>query len=150
MDRNAILDAMEAKAEALFSANISGGGEYAARGKRGAFTVQIRSGEIPGQWDSSLRHFGASFWEGDRYGDLHTNNGCNFEAGMMGKVAYSRRTGKHSGVHYYEVLGGETFWPGAVVSADGNCICAFGGLSAADDVLISRAGIEAYEGQCKN
>ncbi|GMO13211.1 MAG: hypothetical protein Ta2A_23760 [Treponemataceae bacterium] len=153
MDRNAIsdtihdmiIDAMEAKAEALFGANISAGGEYTQRGKRGAFTVQIRNAKNPGQWDSSLRHFGTSFWESDRYGELTINDGCNFEAGMMGKIAYSRRTGKNSGVHHHEVLGGETFWPGAVVSADGNCICAFGGLSAEDDVLIARAGIAIYD-----
>jgi hypothetical protein len=147
MDRNKILDVMEVKAEELFTGNVKSGGEYAERGKRGAFTVQIRNMEIPGQWDISLRHFGASFWEGGRYGDLLTDSGCNFEAGMLGKAAYSRRTGKNSGVNCYETLGGETFWPGAVISGDGNCICAFGGLSAADDVLISQAGIGEYERQ---
>jgi hypothetical protein len=69
---------------------------------------------------------------------------------MLGKAAYSRRTGKNSGVHYYEVLGNETFWPGAVVSIDGNCICAFGGLRAEDDVLIAEAGIAEYERQNKH
>ena len=149
MDRDAILDVMEKKANELFDANIKSGGEYTARGKRGAFTVQLRNARIGGQWDTSLRYFGTAFWTPDRHNNnpdgLLVNGGCNFEAGMLGKVAYSRRTGKNSGVHYYEALGGETFWPGAVVSEDGNCICAFGGLTAEDDVRIAETGIAEYE-----
>jgi hypothetical protein len=148
-DRDAILDVMEQKANELFDANIKNGGEYTARGKRGAFTVQIKNARISGQWDTSLRHFGTAYWAPDRHnnnpGGLLVNGGNNFEPGMLGKAAYSRRTGKNSGVHCYEVLGGETFWPGAVVSKDGKCICAFGGLTAEDDVLISEAGIAEYE-----
>ena len=147
VDINTILDAMEQKALELYDKNVQNGGDYALRGKRGAFTVQIKNDHIPGQWDSSLRHFGASFWEPERHGELITNKGCNFESGMLGKVAYTRRTGRNSGVHWHEVLDNETFWPGALISTDGNCICAFGGLSAEDDVRISRAGIEAYQRQ---
>jgi hypothetical protein len=151
MDKDAILDVMERKANELFDADVKGGGEYMARGKRGAFTVQIRNERNSAQWDTSLRHFGASFWEPDRHNNnpdgLLINAGCNFEAGMLGKAAYTRRTGKNSGVHYYEALGGETFWPGARISTDGNCICAFGGLRAEDDVLISEAGIAEYQRQ---
>ena len=149
MDKDIILDMMQKKADELFNANCKNGGEYAARGRRGAFTVQIKSDKVPGQWDAALRHFGASFWEPEKYHNLIKDCGCNFEAGMMGKVAYARRSGKNSGVHWYETLGGETFWPGALISADGNCICAFGGLSAEDDVAISHAGIAEYERQCK-
>ena len=149
VDLNLILDVMEAEAEKLYGENVKNGGYYAERGKRGAFTVQVKSERMAGQWDSGLRFFGASFWEPERRGDLVINGGCNFEAGMLGKAAFTRRTGRNSGIHWHEALGGETFWPGAVISGDGNCICAFGGLSAEDDVRISRAGIAAYEEQIK-
>jgi hypothetical protein len=42
-------------------------------------------------------------------------------------------------------LGYESFWPGSVISDDGNCICAFAGFSGTDDKIIAKAGITCYE-----
>lgn len=73
------------------------------------------------------------------------NNGVNFDALVHGKIAFSRRTGKNSGTNYYQVLGHESFWKGAVTSDDGLCICAFSGFTGNDDVVIAEAGIACYE-----
>ena len=141
MNRNAILNAMEKKAKAVFDESET----YAGEDKRGMLVVEIRDAKNPGQWDSSCRNFGAVFRDYTFDGDLVINNGTNFDALVRGKVAFSRRTEKNSGTNYYQVLGYEAFWPGSVISDDGKCICAFAGLTAIDNVVIAKAGITCYE-----
>jgi hypothetical protein len=132
---------MEKKAKALFD----DGDEYAKDDKRGVMVVQIQDKKNPAQWDSTLRSFGTTFRDYTYENDLVINNGVNFDALVHGKLAFSRRTGKNSGTNYYQVLGYESFWKGSVTSADGLCICAFAGLTSADDVAIAEAGIACYE-----
>jgi hypothetical protein len=141
MNRNAILNAMEKKAKAVFDENSG----YLRDGKRGMMIVEIRDPKITGQWDSSCRNFGAAYRDYTYEGELVINNGQNFDALAHDKVAFSRRTEKDSGTNYYQVLGCESFWPGSVVSEDGNCICAFAGFTGDDDARIARAGINCYE-----
>ena len=141
MNRNAILNAMEKKAKAVFDNNS----DYRRDGKRGMMVVQIRDPKKPEQWDSSCRSFGTVFRDYTYEDDLVINNGTNFDALAHGKVAFCRRTNKNSGTNYYQVLGYESFWKGAVISDDGNCICAFAGIMALDDEEIAKAGITCYE-----
>ena len=107
--------------------------------------VEIRDSKNPEQWDSSSRSFGAVFRDYVYDGELVINNGTNFDALAHGKVAFCRRTQKDSGTNYYQVLGYESFYPGAIISDDGNCICAFSGFSGQDDKAIARAGITCYQ-----
>ena len=141
MNRNAILNAMENKAKSIYD-NSS---DLKRDGKRGMLVVEIRDPKNPDQWDSSSRNFGALFRDYTYEGELVINNGTNFDALAHGKVAFSRRTAKNSGTNYYQVLGYESFWKGAVLSDDGNCICAFAGFTALDDEEIANAGIACYE-----
>jgi len=141
MNRNAILNAMEKKTKAIFDDDDG----YKANGKRGMMVVSIRDQKNPEQWDSSCRSFGTVFRDYTFEGDLVINNGTNFDALAHGKVAFCRRTGKNSGTNYYQVLGYESYWKGAITSDDGNCICAFSGLSGVDDEEIAQAGIKCYE-----
>jgi hypothetical protein len=141
MDRNGILNAMEKTAKAIFS----GSDDYAADGKRGVMVVQIRDEKNKDQWDSSLRCFGTTYRDYNYEDDLVINNGVNFDALVHGKIAFSRRTGNNSGTNYYQVLGYESFWKGAITSGDGLCICAFAGFSGQDDQAIAEAGIRCYE-----
>ena len=141
MNRNAILNAMEKAAKTTFDRSP----EYKSAGKRGTIVVHIRDKKNPEQWDASSRSFGEVFRFYQYDGELVISNGTNFEALANGKVAYCKRTGQNSGINYYQVLGYESFWPGAVISEDTNCICAFAGLSADDDVHIAKAGITCYE-----
>jgi hypothetical protein len=139
MNRNAILNAMEKKAKAIFD------DDYFRDGKRGVMVVEIKDPKKPEQWDSSSRSFGTSFRDYGYDGELVINNGTNFYALAHGKTAFSKRTEKNSGTNYYQVLGSESFWPGSVISDDGNCICAFAGFSGEDDAIIAQAGITCYE-----
>jgi hypothetical protein len=107
--------------------------------------VEIKDPKKPEQWHSSSRSFGTVFRDYAYDGELVINNGTNFDALAHGKVAFSRRTEKNSGTNYYQVLGYESFWPGSVISDDGNCICAFAGFSGHDDGAIAKAGITCYE-----
>jgi hypothetical protein len=141
MDRNLILNAMEKKAKTIFKENV----EYQETGKRGMLVAEIRDPDNPEQWDSSCRSFGTVFRDYQYAGELVINNGTNFDALARGKIAFCRRTGKDSGTNYYQVLGCESFWKGAVMSDDGNCICAYAGFNGEDDVRIANAGITCYE-----
>jgi len=141
MNRNAILNAMEKKARDIFEDDPG----YIKDGKRGMMVVEIRDPKNPNQWDSSCRNFGAVFRDYGYEGELVINNGTNFDALAHGKVAFCRRTNLNSGTNYYQVLGYESFWKGAVISDDGNCICAFSGLMGVDDERIANAGIKCYE-----
>ena len=141
MNRNAILNAMEKKAKTLYDDN----GSYRRDGKRGFLIVEVRDPKNPNQWDSSCRNFGSVFRDYSYDGELVINNGTNFDALAHGKVAFSRRTEKDSGTNYYQVLGYESFFPGSVISDDGNCICAFAGFTGPDDNTIAKAGITCYE-----
>ena len=141
MNRNAILNAMEKKAREIFEDNP----DYVKAGKRGMMVVEIRDPGIPNQWDSSCRNFGTVFRDYGYEGELVVNNGQNFDALVHGKIAFCRRTNKDSGTNYSQVLGYESYWKGAIISDDGNCICAFSGLMGVDDAEIARAGITCYE-----
>jgi len=141
MNRNAILNAMEKKARAIFDSDAG----YIRNGKRGMLIAEIRDPKNPEQWDSSCRNFGTVFRDYTFEGELVINNGTNFDALAHGKVAFCRRTGNNSGTNYYQVLGYESFWKGAIISNDGNCICAFAGFSGEDDEEIAQAGITCYE-----
>jgi hypothetical protein len=132
---------MVKKAEEVYAADPG----YHQGGKRGYFIVEIKNSHIEGQWDSSGRPYGRVIAEHGTEGAITTNNGSNFEATARGKVAYTRRTGKNSGVNYWEVLGTESWWYGARISRDGACICAFSGLKGVDDVAIAEAGLAVYE-----
>jgi len=141
MNRNAILNAMEKMAKSIYEDSY----DYQKTGKRGMLIVQIRDKKNPEQWDSSCRNFGTVFRDYQYEGELVISNGTNFDALAHGKVAFCRRTGKNSGTNYYQVLGYESFWKGAIISDDTNCICAYAGFSGADDELIAQAGITCYE-----
>jgi len=141
MNRNAILNAMEKKTKSIFDSDDG----YKENGKRGMMIVSIRDKNNPEQWDSSCRSFGTVFRDYTFEGDLVINNGTNFDALAHGKIAFCRRTGKNSGTNYYQVLGYESYWKGAITSDDGNCICAFSGFSGIDDEVIANAGITCYE-----
>lgn len=141
MNRNAILNAMEKAAKGIFDDNPN----YTKDGKRGMMVVDIRDPKNSDQWDSSCRNFGTVFRDYQYEGELVISNGTNFDALAHGKVAFCRRTKLNSGTNYYQVLGYESFWKGAVVSDDGNCICAFSGLMGVDDEIIAHAGIACYE-----
>jgi hypothetical protein len=141
MNRNAILNAMEKKAKIIFDNDAS----YIKNGKRGMMVVDIRDPKKLEQWDSTCRSFGTVFRDYTYESELVVSNGTNFDALTHGKIAFSRRTQKDSGTNYYQVLGYESFWPGSIISDDGNCICAFSGFSGQDDTIIARAGITCYE-----
>ena len=141
INRNAIINAMEKKAKLVFDYND----DYIRTGKRGMMIVEIRDPKNPLQWDSTCRSFGTVYRDYTYEGELVINNGTNFDALAHGKVAFSRRTEKDSGTNYYQVLGYESFWPGSIISNDGNCICAFSGFSGKDDATIAKAGITCYE-----
>jgi hypothetical protein len=141
MNRVAILNAMENKAKKVFDDNV----EYIRDGRRGMMAVEIRDPKNPSQWHSSTRNFGIAYRDYTYEDGLVINNGTNFDALVHGKIAFTRRTEKDSGTNYYQVLGYESFWPGAVMSDDGNCICAFAGFTGTDDKLIAKAGLACYE-----
>lgn len=141
MNRNAILNAMEKRAKSVYESNS----DYTRTGKRGMMVVEIRDSQKPEQWDSSCRSFGIVFRDYQYEGELVISNGTNFDALARGKVAFCRRTNKNSGTNYYQVLGYESFWKGAIISDDGNCICAYAGFSGLDDETIAQAGITCYE-----
>ena len=141
MNRNAILNAMEKKAKAIYDDD----GSYIKDGRRGFLVVEIRDPKNPDQWDSSSRNFGTVFRDYSYDNELVINNGTNFDALAHGKIAFTRRTQKDSGTNYYQVLGYESFFPGSVLSDDGNCICAFAGFTGLDDNAIAKAGIKCYE-----
>jgi hypothetical protein len=136
-----ILDAMVKKAEEVYAADP----DYQKHGRRGFFVAEIKNDTVEGQWDSSCRPFFQVSLPPGTEGPLTINNGTNFEATARGKAAYCRRTGKNSGTNYYEVLGTESWWYGALISADGKCICAFSGLKGHDDVAIAQAGLDEYD-----
>ena len=141
MDRNAIINAMEKKAKAIYDDDSY----YQQDGKRGMFVVQIRDQKNNEQWDSTMRSFGAAYRDYNYEDGLVINNGVNFDALVHGKAAFSRRTNLNSGTNYYQVLGSESWWKGSVTSEDGNCICAFAGFSGQDDEAIAKAGVNCYE-----
>jgi hypothetical protein len=141
MNRNAILNAMEKMAKAVLESSS----ELKKAGKHGMMVVEIRDKENPEQWDSSCRSFGIVYRDYQYESELVINNGTSFDALAHGKVAFCRRTGKNSGTNYYQVLGYESFWKGAIISDDDNCICSFSGFDCEEDELIAQAGITCYE-----
>lgn len=141
MDRNKIIDAMEVKTTELFNAKD----QYKSRGKHGIMVVQIRSAEYPDRWDSTILPYGKTHGEPTMQDGYPISTGFSMDTTVHEKIAYVRRTGKNSGAPFYEVVGTESYWKGAVISEDGNCICAFSGFEGDDDVLIAEVGIAVYE-----
>jgi len=141
MDKNKIMDAMEAKANEIFNKTE----QYQKDGKRGVFTAQVRSVTHSGRWETVVQSFGAANTPPEMQDGKMVFAGVSFEGVVHGKVAYARRTGKNSGAPENETPMAESHWEGAVVSTDGNCICAFSGIAGSDDVLIAEAGIAMYE-----
>ena len=132
---------MEAKTLEIYNASEN----YQANGKGGMMVVQVRSEKKPDRWESTILAFGQPFG-GPRMQDGYPiSTGMSFDTTVHEKIAYSRRTGKSSGAPFYDVVGTESFWKGAVVSSDGNCICAFSGFMGEDDLLIAEAGIFMYD-----
>jgi hypothetical protein len=138
IDTNAILDAMERCAAAELK--ITPG--YP---KQGLLVVTLRSKENPDQWESLMRFFGKGFRGPRKEQGKAIDTGCNFDAVVHEKIAYTRRTGKNSGADIYDLCGEESRYQGAVIASDGRCICAFSGLPEAGDLKIAEAGIAEYE-----
>jgi len=134
------MDAMEAKATEIFDNTP----QYQADGKRGMFIIQLKSPTHPNRWDAMIQPFGAIVTPPEVKDGKVVWAGISFDGVAHGKAAYARRTGTNSGAEEGTVPMAESHWEGAVVSADGNCVCAFSGVSGEDDVLIAKAGIEAY------
>ena len=144
MDRdkmNKIIDAMEAVTLELFNANEN----YKAQGKRGIMVAQVRSEQYPDRWESVILPFGEPYGNPTMQDGYPINTGYSNDCTVHEKIAYVHRTGKSSGAPYYEVMGTESFWKGAVISNDGKCICAFSGFTGEDDVVIAEAGIACYK-----
>jgi hypothetical protein len=143
INRSSILDAMDQTALALWEGNE----KYKTAGKRGMLVAQVRTGEAPAQWESSIRAFD-TFFKAPRIENGEVlDNGDNNDGTIHAKIAYVHRTGKNSGAPIAELWGNESKWKGAVISEDGNCICGFSGFSEDDDVLIAEAGIAEYNHQ---
>ena len=141
MDRDKIIDAMQEKTLEIYNANEG----YQANGKRGMMVAQVRSERHPDRWESTILAFG-ELSSGPRLQDGYPiSTGMSFDTTIHEKIAYTRRTGKSSGAPFFEVVGTESYWKGAVISDDGSCICAFSGFAGEDDVLIAEAGIAMYK-----
>ena len=130
MDQNKIIDAMQAKTQEIFEA------KYSDDVPRGVMAVQILTDTEKQRWSSTFQAFGTFHMP---YFSLDTT--------VHEKMAYTRRTGKNSGAPKEELIGQESHWEGAIISADGKCICAFSGYDGSDDVLIAQAGLAVYEAQ---
>ena len=143
LDRISIINAMEQKAQEIFKTKEP----YCLNPKRGMLVVQIRDENNQDQWDSTIRVFGICRKAPDMQGDLPMNTGVSNDAIAHGKIAYVRRTSKNSGAAFYDVVGTESFYKGALISSDGKCICSFSGFTPDDDVLVSTDGITEYERQ---
>ena len=130
INRDKIISAMETKMMEIYNASET----YKSRGEHGILAVQIKSDTRPGQWDCTIVPFGTPYVAG-----------FSMDTTVHEKMAYVRRTGKKSGAEQREVVGTESYWEGAIISEDGNCICAFSGFEGSDDVLIAEAGMEVYE-----
>ena len=142
MDLNKIIDAMEAKATEIFNNTV----QYQEQGKRGMLLAQVKSAKHPERWETVMQAFGAVATPPEVQDGKQVFSGISFDGVVNGKAAYTRRTGKNSGAPENEVRMLESYWEGAVISKDGNCICAFSGVAGTDDVLIAEAGIAVYEG----
>jgi len=140
MDRDKIINAMEAKALEIFNNSE----KYQSWGKRGVLVAQVKSATHSDRWETTVQSFGATCTPPEVHDGKVVYNGMNFDAVAHGKIAYTRRTGKNSGVANNEIADYESYWHGAVISDDGNCICAFSGLEGDDDVAIAEAGIAVY------
>ncbi|MDR3070876.1 MAG: hypothetical protein LBU38_07740 [Propionibacteriaceae bacterium] len=141
MNLTAILDAMEATATAAYE-------EHGNGPSHGTASVQVRDADIENQWNTSLRLIGEYFALPGELNGRVVNEGENTDAHVAQKIAYARRNKTNSGASIRELLGNESPWRGAVISADGNCICGFSGYpDELVDVQISSAGIAEYERQ---
>jgi len=141
MNRKKIIQAMKEKTNEIYNANE----QYNSKGKHGIMVVQIRAEDCPDDWDSTISPFGRTCGEPTMQDGYPISTGFSMDTTVHEKIAYVHRTGKSSGAPFYEVVGTESYWKGAVISDDGKCICAFSGFIGEDDVIIAEAGIAAYE-----
>jgi hypothetical protein len=145
IDRNNILDIMEQTVLAIREEKESR--QTAKLPKRGMLVAQIRTGEAPAQWESSIRTFHTFFRAPCIENGVVVDKGDSNDCTVHAKIAYVHRTGKNSGAPVTEVWGDEAKWKGAVISEDGNCICGFSGFSEDDDMRVAEAGIAEYNRQ---
>ena len=141
MNRDKIIDAMYLKTQEIFNANE----QYNSKGEHGMMVVQTRSEKYPDRWESTILPFGKTHGDPTMQDGYPISTGFSMDTTVHEKIAYVRRTGKNSGAPFYDVIGNESYWKGALISKDGNCICAFSGFQGEDDVLIAEAGIAVYE-----
>jgi hypothetical protein len=125
--------------------------EFAAGGldgPNGTAAVHLRDERHDGQWAAAIRLLGAYVTEPGELNGRIVNNGESTDAHVAMKIAYARRSKADSGTSLHDVYGHESLWRGAVISADGNCICGYSGYpDERADVRISQAGIAEYERQ---
>jgi len=141
MNRDKIIDAMYLKTQEIFNANE----QYKSKGEHGMMVVQTRSENYPDRWESTILPFGKTHGDPTMQDGYPISTGFSMDTTVHEKIAYVRRTGKNSGAPFYDVIGNESYWKGALISKDGSCICAFSGFQGEDDVLIAEAGIAVYE-----
>ena len=141
MDRNKIIDVMLAKTEEIFNASE----QYQAQGKRSIMVVQTKLDKYENAWESTIVPYGRPYSDPTLQDGYPISNGFSTNTTVHEKIAYVHRTGKSSGAPFYEMVGNESYWKGAVISEDGKCICAFSGFVGEDDVIIAEAGIAEYE-----
>jgi hypothetical protein len=144
IDRTKILDVMEQASEEIFIASDI----YKEIGRQGGLCVQIQNEENPNQWEDSFRFFGRHFRTPRVSNGRNFDTGGSFDAMVHAKMAYTKRTGKPSGCDVTDTCGNETFIMGALMSADGKCICGYSGYpDETDDVRIAQKGLDEYERQ---
>ena len=141
MNRTKIINAMKAKTIEIYNANE----QYNSKGEHGIMVVQIRSEDFPDGWESTILPFGRTHGEPAMQDGYPISTGYSMNTTVHEKIAYVHRTGKSSGAPFYDVIGTESYWKGAIISEDGKCICAFSGFIGEDDVIIAEAGIAVYE-----
>ncbi len=139
MNRDRIINAMEQKAEEIYRSKE----QYNKNPRHGMMAVQVQSDENPARWEATILAFGETFVGSTTENGYPISNGFSFDTTLHEKIAYVRRTGKNSGAAYYDMVGHESFWTGALISDDGKCICGFSGFAGDDDVAVAKAGIEA-------
>lgn len=142
INTNKILNAMEFMAEEMLQKSL-------CDLKQGVMVVQIQNTQNPEQWESSIRFWGNHFRKSKTKDGREIDFGCNFDATVHGKIAYTRRKMQNSGASIYDLCGDESYYKGAVLSNDKTCICAFSGLSEEQDLIISQTGLEEYQKQCE-
>ncbi len=136
IDRNKIIAAMQETVMFLEKKQ-----EY-LEGINGAMMVKVKITETC--WEATELRYGNPFTAPQLHHGRKITNGSNCIGTAYTKAAYIQRTRQHSGSHFNDMKESESYWQGALISDDGNCICAFSGVDELDDVKIAQAGIACY------